>query len=92
MVTQTTKTLRRSRSTRHSVPLWDVARAVQTRRASLSNLHRKAWTLTFYASEPKAPGQTETLHLVGLPAGGRICTQLGVLDDYAAARLRPIRA
>ena len=43
--------------------------------------------LTFYASEPKAPGQTETLHLVGLPAGGRICTQLGILDDYAAARI-----
>ena len=43
--------------------------------------------LTFYASEPKAPGQTETLHLVGLPAGGRICTQLGILDDYAAAQV-----
>jgi hypothetical protein len=42
---------------------------------------------TFYDSEPKAPGEDETLHLIGLPAGGRLCMQLGVLDDYALARI-----
>ena len=67
--------------------LWDVARAVQSRVAALSNLCIARRGPHSYASQPKAPGQTETLHLVGLPAGGRICTQLGILDDYAAARV-----